>query len=216
VKPFHEDDERWRAVLTPSERERADRFQFAADRCRFTVTRGLLRAILARYAGVEPEAARFDHNRFGKPSLTAAQNPSCVSFNVAHSGDWSLLAFACGVEVGVDVEDTRAERGVVDVAERLFSPAEYGAFLGLPAGARRRAFFRTWTRKESVAKALGFGLSMPFASLDTSPAGWLVLSFDVDDTHTGAVAVRAADVSVRFWSATQTGPSLRRVLAGGH
>jgi 4'-phosphopantetheinyl transferase len=191
-----------RAVLTGDERRRADRFRFAADRRRFTVTRAVLRTILGHYLRAAPDSLCFEYSEFGKPSLVRSQNPQGISFNVAHSGDRSLLAFGLATHLGVDVEDTNIERNVAGLARVAFSPAQYGSFLALPDAARRRAFFDAWTRQEAVVKALGGGLSIPLNSAEVEAAcapEWSVQNFEMDGPYAAAVAVRARSVDLRLW-----------------
>jgi 4'-phosphopantetheinyl transferase len=212
ARPSEENEQHSRAVLTGDEKQRADRFLFAADRRRFTVTRALLRTILGRYLHAPPESLAFECNEFGKPSLARSQNPGGVNFNVAHSGDRSLLAFGLATHLGVDVEHTRVERNVTDLARIVFSPSQYGAFLALPEVARKRAFFEEWTRKEAVVKALGGGLSIPLDSIRVERARapeWFVRNVEVDDHYAAAVAVRTRTVDLRLWDWTITSVRFR-------
>jgi 4'-phosphopantetheinyl transferase len=79
----------------------------------------------------------------------------------------AALAIA-GCDVGVDIEEVRPVDGAV--AERFFSAGENAALRGLRGEAWRDAFYRCWTRKEAVVKALGKGLSLRLASFEVSVA----------------------------------------------
>ena len=125
-----------------------------------------------------------------------------VSFNVSHSGTLGVIALAEGDRrIGVDVEQVRADTDVRALARRFFHPDEAAAIAG-----RRDAFFRCWTRKEAVVKALGRGLSHPLDSFAVDvdadgPAevagvgGLLVRSLE---TPPGYVAALASDPPLRF------------------
>lgn len=83
-----------------------------------------------------------------------------VSFSVSHSGSLGLIAIAEGVRpVGVDVERIRSDTDFRALAARFLHPDEAAAI-----GDDRDAFFRCWTRKEAVVKALGLGLAHPLDS----------------------------------------------------
>jgi 4'-phosphopantetheinyl transferase len=83
-----------------------------------------------------------------------------VSFSVSHSGELGLIAIAePGRRIGVDVEQLRPDRDVRALAERFFHPEEAAGI-----GDDRAAFYRCWTRKEAVVKALGLGLAHPLDS----------------------------------------------------
>jgi 4'-phosphopantetheinyl transferase len=85
---------------------------------------------------------------------------SDVHFNLSHSGKWALIAVSEGAEVGVDVENVRRPDDLPAVARRLFSTGEQEALNRLTEEKYAQAFYRCWTRKEAVLKALGFGLSV--------------------------------------------------------
>jgi 4'-phosphopantetheinyl transferase len=148
------------AVLSHDERERAARFVFARDRRRFVVTRGCLRALLARYGAGGPAAIRFAYAAHGKPSLDPSTGAPGLHFSVSHSQEVALVALARDVALGVDVEALRPLDDLAAIAERFFTPAETATIFGVPAAERELAFFLCWTRKEAFAKALGDGLTL--------------------------------------------------------
>jgi len=69
-------------------------------------------------------------------------------------------------EIGVDVELVRELDDLLSVADGHFSAAERRALRALPAAERHTGFFRCWTRKEALVKALGEGLGYPLDSFD--------------------------------------------------
>jgi 4'-phosphopantetheinyl transferase len=142
--------------LTPDERERAACFRSDLHRRRFVVGRGLLRAILGAYLGLDPGRIGLAKGPAGKPYLAGIEAP--IAFNLAHSDDLAVCAVATSAEVGVDVERLRPMPDMLHVAACCFSERER-AFLTRLAGAERvGAFFRAWTRKEAWLKATGHGL----------------------------------------------------------
>jgi 4'-phosphopantetheinyl transferase len=192
----------WRGLLTADERHRADRFRVAADRHRFTVTRGILRAVLGQYLRAAPESLRFEYNPFGKPSLEPAQNPEGITFNVSHSGGFSLLAFGLAPPLGVDVERLRPETRIDDVAKAVFSLAQCASLLALPRPVRRRAFFDAWVRTEATVKALGGGLSLTneaWAAEGARAARWCVRNIEVGPGYAAAIAVGLRSPDFRLW-----------------
>jgi 4'-phosphopantetheinyl transferase len=152
-------------TLSPDEQQRAARFHFERDRVRFIAARGALRRILGRYLNRPPAEIAFAYSPYGKPSLSAEP---WLSFNISHSGDWAICAFAQGRRVGVDIELIRRELGEETIAERFFSPREVADLRSLPADEQPAAFFRCWTRKEAFVKARGEGLSLPLDRFDVS------------------------------------------------
>jgi len=153
--------------LSPDECERAARFRFPEHRRRFVIARGLLRQLLAAYLEVEARDLVFTYSETGKPGLSAIHG-SNLSFNVSHSGDMGVFAFALGRSVGVDVECIRYDVDVDEIPRRFFSPQEQQALAGLEAREKIEGFFNCWTRKEAYVKAVGSGLSLPLRDFDVS------------------------------------------------
>lgn len=158
----------WVQMLSEDERARAARFHFERDRQHFTATRALLRIILASYVGADPKALRFRYSDKEKPSLISERAENAVEFNVSHSGNAALLAFARGRALGIDVEYMREHFDHDAIAARFFSENERRQLAALPPAERYRGFFRCWTRKEAYIKAVGTGLSLPLDQFDVS------------------------------------------------
>jgi 4'-phosphopantetheinyl transferase len=154
-----------RGLLSAEEQARADRFRFAKDRDAYTTARAMLRLLLASYTHLDPEAIGFSYAAHGKPSIASEEK---VCFNLSHSGDLALYAFARDKELGIDIERFRAMPDMEQVARHFFSKGEVSDLFNLPEGERRAAFFRCWTRKEAFVKALGDGLSLPLDSFRVS------------------------------------------------
>jgi len=196
------------AVLSSDERERANRFIFQRDRLRFIVRRAQLRKLLGERLGVAAANVRFSTTVHGKPLLAEPVDRSGVTFNVSHSGDLSVYAFAASTDVGVDVETIRIIEEAERVAAMAFSKREYETYERLPARDKPAAFFNCWTRKEALVKAMGSGLSYPLDSFDVSLAphepprllrlgtsdgesGWQMHSFSPASGFIAAIAARA-------------------------
>jgi 4'-phosphopantetheinyl transferase len=160
-------EQRWQQILAANERARATRFHFSKDRQYFAATRALLRIILGSYLGCDPKELVFRYLEKEKPSLHSPSG-SHLEFNVSHSGDISLLAFARDRTLGVDVEHLRDNFDHAAIARRFFSEQEQRQLADLPPSERYHGFFRCWTRKEAYIKALGAGLSLPLDQFDVS------------------------------------------------
>lgn len=155
-------------LLSPDELERAARFRFENNRADYMVSRGTLRYLLGLYLSTPGEDVRFDYSAYGRPSLREESSGRTLQFNISHSGEIVLLAFAVRRRIGVDVEKIRRDFSTSEIAERFFSTAECDSLRLLPVEQRHEAFFRCWTRKEAFIKALGEGLSHPLNQFDVS------------------------------------------------
>jgi 4'-phosphopantetheinyl transferase len=200
------DSNRYRSRLHAGELERANRLLFPADRQQFIACRGTLRLLLSHYAGAYPHALEFAYGDQGKPYLPGSQ----LRFNLSHTKDLALFAFARDIELGIDVEEVRHTHDLDQVAEQSFAPAERAALFALPSGERVAAFYRCWTRKEALLKAEGSGL---FRALDglavslqpeepaavlTGVSGWNLQHLDVLPNAVGAIAWQQRTPSPAF------------------
>jgi 4'-phosphopantetheinyl transferase len=155
-------------LLSEAERQRASRFAFDRDRRRFIVARAHLRGLLAARLGTRPESVELAYGPRGKPELSRRFADSELRFNVSHSEDVAVFAFALRREIGVDVEAVRAIPDADDIAARFFSRRENEAYRALHRRDRALGFFNCWTRKEAFIKARGDGLHYPLDRFDVS------------------------------------------------
>lgn len=154
--------------LTDEERVRAGRFAFERDRRRFIVARAWLRRLLASRVDLRPESVEIAYGSHGKPAIAARSRGPLFSFNVSHSEDVAVYAFARGREIGIDVEAVRAIEDADAIAGRFFSARESDAYRALHSRDKPLGFFNCWTRKEAFVKAIGDGLSHPLDSFDVT------------------------------------------------
>jgi 4'-phosphopantetheinyl transferase len=205
----------FKSILSPDERERADRFQKIRDTQRYVAARGSLRSLLGAYLAIEPERLQFAYDAFGKPRLTRELPLTSLSFSVSHSNDWGLFGFVRGHKIGVDLERVCTEIEVEDLAKRYFSPNEFKRLRSLPVDQRREAFYRGWTRKEAYLKGRGEGLSYGLDRVEVSLAPdepaiilgasddpdvsrrWTVQHLSPAPGYIGAAAVEAGNIVFR-------------------
>jgi 4'-phosphopantetheinyl transferase len=195
------------AILSADERKRAAGFKFEVDRQRFVVAHGVLRLLLAAYLRELPERLVLVPDSRGKPRLAGPSGDS-IRFNLSHSGDMALCAFAQGLEVGVDIEQIGREVDELDIARRMFAPNEVRQLETMQGDERTAAFFQSWTRLEAVAKASGRGLGgMPLgegAAKGGSDDGavWPIVSLQPGSGYAGAVAAEGTGWKIQCfdWS----------------
>jgi len=161
--------EQSRKSLAPDERLRANRFQFGVDAARYMICRAALRSLIAQYDGGSPSEVVFRYGPNGKPMLDRPGDAApSLQFNVAHTGGFALQAFARDYEVGVDVERADPIPDMESVMRSSFGAGEREMIQALSAPEQTSAFYRCWTRKEAVLKALGSGIARPLDSFEVS------------------------------------------------
>lgn len=154
------------AWLSSGERERANRFLHAGPRRRFTLSRAALRAVLCQELRCESKRLTFRTSSYGKPFAAVDEMPNPISFNVSHAGSHGLIAVAPRGRLGVDIEEPAPRDDLSDLAGAVLGPREKLEFAPLRGGRRTRFFFRIWTLKEALIKALGVGFSQDPAEFD--------------------------------------------------
>jgi len=158
----------------------------------------MLRVIVAKYLHAEPAALRFRRSEAGRPMLDEPFDKAVV-FSMTHSGNHVAYAVTRSFNTGVDMEYFKPRRRYESVARRFFSEKEKEALRHLPRPSMERMFYRFWTAKEAVSKALGTGLAYPLnqyeiaiteqgglalAALCGDPAAarhWTLRSWDLTD-----------------------------------
>ena len=216
-------------LLAPDERERAERHRTGGGHARFVIERATLRLLLGSYLGILPAAARLEYGPHGKPALAPGSGDGSLRFNLSHTHDRALFAFARCRELGVDIEHIRPLPQANLIAARWFSWAEQAALRALPESEKMAAFFRCWTRKEAYVKAVGGGISLSLSSFDVSlapgePAALLAARNHLDGAerwalhdlppipgNESALAVEGHGLAVQCWRWSEN--TLQRALA---
>jgi 4'-phosphopantetheinyl transferase len=140
--------------LSAEERERADRYKIRKPRHQFVTGRGLLRRILGSCLSVPPHEVPIAYTGAGKPILGCGT----LHFNVTHTDQIALIAIA-GRPVGIDVEQVRNLANPDGLVQRFFSAAECASYRTLPPELQPQGFFRAWTCKEALIKAVGLSVT---------------------------------------------------------
>lgn len=115
------------------------------------------------------------YNEYKKPYLKNEE----IYFNISHSGEYVLCGLSTS-EIGVDIEcieDIDIQSGCL-----VFSDEEMQLIQS--ADQPVRMFYKQWTKKESLIKALGCGFFMPTKSIDLSFSeiydGWRIRSYEFE------------------------------------
>ena len=170
-------------IMSSSERERAQKFVRGKET--HIASRWLLRKVLARYTGIAPEAVEFLRSDKGKPSLPHSD----LHFSLSHSGHWVLLAVGNALLIGADIEEVRATRDLIGIAESYYHPDEFARMQTLDTAAQADYFYRLWTLKEAFLKAIGTGIS---AGLDK-----IAFALNADDIS--ASIASELDAGSAYW-----------------
>jgi 4'-phosphopantetheinyl transferase len=198
-----------RGLLSADERKREQRLVSEDDRRLWSSSRGALRELLARYLETNASGIALLVEANGKPRVRAAsgarEDPAAADelhFNLSHSGELALYAFASDWPVGVDVQvalddQRRGARDHVALARRVFGQHEADRLAGLELSQRERELLRLWTTYEAEQKRTGQGIGGSTAHVKAH--SW-VAELDVGAGAAAAVAGERPASALRLWS----------------
>lgn len=155
--------------LNEDEQNRAQRFRYRKQHDLFVVGRTITKIMLAYYTESTPESVNITTDSFGKP--TCEKN---LFFNISHSDNQLLLGFSKS-DIGVDIERNDPTVDIERIGESHFSKMELQKMMNFTKDERADAFFEIWTKKESVIKGIGKGLSIPLQNFNVSNRNGKVL-----------------------------------------
>ena len=193
-------------LLTPMRRERMFRYRLHEDRARCLVAGLMLRCV---FGGTQAESIM--NSSLGKPFL-----PSGPFFNLSHSGSKVVLLVG-EQELGIDIEQITPYSQ--QVARRVFTDCELE---WLDIQQSDEAFFRLWTGKESIMKALGQGFQLPPESFEISPTqavpnnvcgrDWF-LHWQVLEGH--VLCCASSSANIKYKTMTLNREDLLKKISGG-
>jgi 4'-phosphopantetheinyl transferase len=130
----------------------------------------VLVSLLARFLDRDPAAVSLSRDRWGKPHLVGEPG---VHFNLSRSR--SQLVVAIGRRpVGVDIEVVRHVPERTALIALHLTPGERREVLRADEHRRDELFLVAWTRKEACAKAIGAGLRIAPAAIESGASRQLV------------------------------------------
>ncbi len=147
------------SLLDEPERVRWHKFAHKGARRRFALCRAALRTILCNLLRCHNHQLSFDYTRHNKPFALVNGSPAEISFNLSHSGRHGLIALAQNGRLGVDIEERASRRDFDRLIEAAFGKNEQAALNEASHNLRIQLFYKLWTTKEALIKALGTGMS---------------------------------------------------------
>ncbi len=147
-------------LLNDAEKVRSRRFAVERPRRQFVLCRAALRAILSERLGCSHREISFGYLEHGKPFARVKGGRAPVGFNVSHSGRHGLIAIAEHDWLGVDLEERTPERDLDGIGAKVYGPSERRVLAGATGDRKVQVFFRLWSMKEALIKALGTGFSL--------------------------------------------------------
>ena len=160
LRPDPHREERALALLDDHEQARWNRFVVSRARRQFALCRAALRVNLCERLGCSNRELSFGYRRHGKPFARVNGVRSDARFNVSHSGQHGLIGFAKRAALGVDLEVRAPRKDFDGIGSSVYGPQERIALSAVAGREKEALFYRLWTLKEALIKALGTGFSL--------------------------------------------------------
>jgi len=159
------------SVLTQLERQSLASIKSSRRYREYLAGHLLTRLLLGKITGENWTAITLYSDANGKPYAKA--NLSLPAFNLSHAGNWLAIAVTTSGRLGIDIEVSGAnpipDSELLEIARRNYSDCEYRDLRTLPLHEKSFHFYRMWTIKEAVIKAIGYGLGLcPLKNIRTN------------------------------------------------
>lgn len=152
-------------ILSIQEKKQAKEFVNNNLKHKYILSHGLLRYILSSYTDIPPQNILYFFNRFNKPFLKSS-NQNRIQFSMSHSKDYVTYALSLGNHVGIDIEWQDMDLNLDEIASFVLTAKELDIYQKFSKEEKFQAFYRVWTKKEAITKALGKGLYYPIKKME--------------------------------------------------
>ncbi len=144
-------------ILSTEEKKRANQFLLENAYQQFVIARGALKILCGYLLKYSPKKISLCYNQCGKPSIL--HEPK-LQFSLSHSRSIILYAFCLQRKLGVDIQYQKLSCSsfTLALAKRYFHEEESLFLSQIKEPIRDQIFFKYWTRKEALTKALGIRL----------------------------------------------------------
>ncbi|EPR74093.1 4'-phosphopantetheinyl transferase [Winogradskyella psychrotolerans RS-3] len=188
--------------LSPQEVLRAKRYHQLRDSNRFIICRSFLKILIAQQNKIDVSQVYFEKGDNHKPYFPLDKT---LFFNVSHAGDFAIIAIG-NCELGIDIEKVDDHFNYSEIIPVVFSAIEIEAIHSSEQS--RPMFYKFWTRKEAIVKAIGTGIDEGLIRLPVTDgfhniSSFLVCnfknvrvtSFELNENHIGSLAITTNDIN---------------------
>lgn len=148
-------------VLSKDEKQNTNSFKMDYHRKHYMLSHVILRLLLSQYTGINPELIRILKNKHGKPYIKFYK----LKFNISHSKNKLAIAISSS-EVGIDIEYVNPNFDIYEIIDITLSEAEKLNIKNLAFKLQKKQFYKYWTKKEALLKAVGTGVNIDLTQLE--------------------------------------------------
>ncbi len=146
------------SIINRCEKLRLDTFSHPLMRQNYLYIRIALRTLLGNYLNCSPKQVAIINTIYKKPQLDPTTVSVNLQFNISHSVNYAVIAFALNTPIGIDIELIAKKRNIKALLRRYFSTKTNDEIQKLSNNEHQEAFLRVWTQYEAYKKAVGVGL----------------------------------------------------------
>lgn len=149
-------------VLSAEENSRLQKLRREDDKIMYILSHSLLRLLMGCRLRSDPGSITFLKDKNGRPFIPGEK----LYFNISHTRNAFAVAIAKTYVPGIDIERINRDIDHEQVAENYFSNKEI-EYISRDRQ-ERKAFYRLWTRKESLLKSIGSGIVTDLTKVEVS------------------------------------------------
>lgn len=140
------------SIIPESEIHSISKYKNQIDRNKRLIARSFLFEYCKNYFSINN--FRFTFNRYKKPNFLE----NSIKFSFSYTNSYIAVAIALDRKIGIDIETMAELKNLDTLAQEFMHSNELEMFLRLGAKKRVNLFYRIWTLKEALTKAIGMGL----------------------------------------------------------
>jgi 4'-phosphopantetheinyl transferase len=136
------------------------------------------------------------YNEFNRPYLNGN-----IDFNISHSGKFVICSIGENVRLGIDIEECRDIN--FSEFEKVMTNEQWEIING--SSNPLKTFFKFWTSKESVIKAVGQGLSIPLLDINVvndkvyyDNHTWYLNEINLNDNYCACLASNKPNITINL------------------
>ncbi len=158
-------------ILNEEEFNRINLLKFPKDIVNAAASFTFLRLVLSNYVGINPKEIGISRTckqcggPHGKPELISYDK--YINFNVSHTSEYIVVGITTYSDIGIDIEEIDDDLDL-NLFSSVLNKQELKYLNSVSNDKKKNNFIKYWTRKESIVKATGIGLSTDLADLFVS------------------------------------------------
>jgi len=213
---YHDNLSLFWEYLSINEQEQAKRYYDKVLADHYIISHGILRSILSYYIDQSPSSLELINNTYGKPFL----KNSNIEFNMSHSRNMVCYVIAFNNKIGVDIEFYNTTIDMIGMLELVFTKKEVELIRSLDIDEQYKTFYKFWTKKEALVKAVGKGLYYPINTIEVIKLlsgesilltdgnkelrqEWYCYELDLPKDYSGAVGIQGKIDELIYLDATK-------------